>query len=148
MTDTTNHWHVAAGLSGYGPDAGNTDYGTGTTIQETANLIKDELSESAESQYQTADSIAGDDANADDRDYKDAWWTMKRGEGLGTFAMNFDVDRLKAAPFYQEDPDKLDERLSRMIREEFPHQISDHWKLYVWECSEQDCEHLEEYESN
>jgi hypothetical protein len=153
MTDT--HWHVASGLTGYGPDASSTTYGTACTIRELAALLEGDLKDAAESEFQTASAIVYSPDNDPDsvplENYKEAWLTEKHGEELASIAMNFSPDRLDA-PLYKDNAPLWEETIKRLVAEHFGYfgmgtlQIAHNSTLYIMECSEDNCEHLKELE--
>ena len=137
---TTNHWHVATGLAGYGPDASN---GNWDTIDESdatglADSIRSELQFVAEFENNYAESFA------DLGDFENAWKTMKNANSIDTLAANFD-NRRSQAPLYVGNPALWHETIYRMVAESFPLDYNDgKSRLYVWDCSETDCHDEEE----
>ena len=131
----TNHWHVATGLAGYGPDASD---GNWSTIDESdatglADSIRGEL------QFIANFEREGAQAYADSEDYENAWRTMENANTLWNLAENFDNKRAQA-PLYAGNPALWHETIYRMVAESFPVDFRDgNSRLYVWECSETDC---------
>jgi len=145
----TVHWHVASGLTGYGPDGSMDTFPTGTTLVKVADLVTTALREWADSEHEQASLTAGENREDHARDYHAAWWQLKHGEELDFLALTFDPKSRGSAPKFKDDPAALNELYTRLIAEHFtnPVPVSEHSRLYVWECPEGDaCEHLEDEE--
>lgn len=134
----TIHWHVATGLAGYGPD-GADGYASATDARGIALALTEELGSAAESNYQTAESLADPG-----KDYEGAWRTMKLGEALTTLSANLDYDKRAQAPLYVNDSAALDATIMGIVASEFPLDITHNTRLYVWQCDDSDCDHTGE----
>jgi hypothetical protein len=132
------HWHVATGLAGYGPDAADSDgFAYATTTDGLASLIQQECNSVAEQLYETAQTYGTAEQ------YEDAWKTLKRSEEFGIMALNFDPARARA-PLYVHDPQAWTETVMRLIDEHFPADF-EHSRLYVWKCQHpDDCDSYED----
>lgn len=133
MSDTP-HYHVAHGLAGYGPDASDSDgFITCDDVRETADAIREELRMDVDYSFETAQ------AYADAGDYERAWHERARSDALEILRATFDNAR-QNAPLYRDDPNAWTETLVRLIAETFPLDVSENGRLYVWLCTETDCQ--------
>lgn len=131
------HYHVASGLTGYGPDAGNTTYRVATTAPELADEIRAELAEWADYERDGAVGYAGAE------DYKAAWFMAQHVDEIEVMRANLDNERADA-PLYQGDPDLWHETIYRLARESFPFDVDEgRSRVYAWGCEEPACEHLD-----
>ena len=135
MQDRT-HWHIATGLAGYGPD-GADGFGTAETLDDAAEYARDELRNAVDSCEEGADILAGEGR------FEQAWNEHKRADRLEILRANIDPER-QNAPLYKDRPEVWAETLSRILGEEFPCDISEHSRLYVWQCDDSECEHRED----
>jgi hypothetical protein len=133
---TNAHWHVATGFAGYGPD-GSDGYLSADDVHGTAELIRSELNDEIDGLGDTAEGFAQSE------DFESAWKSRKLADELETFRMNVDSARA-SAPLYRDSPDAWVETLTRLIGEKFPMDldINGHRRLYVWQCTDSECEHL------
>lgn len=145
------HYHVASGIAGYGPDC---DEGTPTfeSLAGALDYARDELSTYVDmahehahdlalhaSQYHAAFKLdpARDDMQAMALDhYAQAWEELERAETLDTLRANLDPARA-SAPLYRHDPSAY-AALQQSQADEFPHDVSDNARLYLWVCSQSD----------
>jgi hypothetical protein len=102
-------------------------------VRETADAISEEL------RIWSDFADEGARALANDGDFEGAWNEMMRAESLGILRANLSNDRADA-PLYRDRPDSWDETLRAIISETFPLAVSTSSSLYVWECSESDCD--------
>jgi hypothetical protein len=132
-----SHWHIASGLAGYGPD-GTDGYSTATDMQNLAYSVAEELQSFAGYNDDSARCLA------EAGDYKEAWQTMMLAESLSALFHNLDYDKRLQAPLYVNDAAALDASIERIVEETFPLDVSYNTRLYVWQCDEAECEHLDE----
>lgn len=126
------HWHVASGIVGYGPDPADDGFATLHTVHEIADAVRYELDSYADAAHDFAEQLAGDG------DFESAWREHKRSEELGTLVLNLDPARTQA-PLYRNDPARWEQTLWTLLGE-LPLDVSDLARLYLWECSEDECE--------
>ncbi|TKK84612.1 hypothetical protein FDA94_28705 [Herbidospora galbida] len=138
MTETRpHHWHIAHGLAGYGPD-GADGYNTATEISGSGGLadqISDELDRDAESAHGLI-RTEGEAGN-----FKEAFEAWELHDKLTTLSLNFSIRR-EDAPLYKDDKPLWERTVLRLVAENFPLDVSDNSRMYVWECTEPECEHL------
>lgn len=132
----TSHYHVQHGLAGYGPDC---DESTPTfeTLAEALDYARDELSTDADMAHEDAHALA------DDGRFEDAWQAIERMEELELLRANLDPKR-QHAPLYANDP-RAYAALQESQAAEFPVEVGNHSRLYLWDCSETEC--LQELEA-
>lgn len=142
MTEMVEHWHVAGGLAGYGPD-GSDGYGTATSWVQLADLLADELRNAADYLHEGAEATAGEG------DKPLAWDLRKESDEVEALAWNFSNDRAQA-PLYAGSPGQWDAEVRRLVEKHFPFYYdytvgpgnAARLALYAWECEEGDeCEH-------
>lgn len=126
------HWHIATGIAGYGPD-GADGFGTATTLDDTAESARDELRTSVDICEETAEALAADGH------FEEAWREHKRADALEILRANLNTDR-KDAPLYAGKPELWHRTLSDIVADSFPVDISHSARLYVWECTDTDCD--------
>lgn len=132
------HWHVASGLSGYGPD-GSDGFDSADNPEALADAIRGELNTWAEFEFESAKS------HAESGDYESAWKLREHSDSLDTLRQNLDNDRANA-PLYVNDRAAWHATILRIVSEQFPLDVSEgRSRIYVWECNNgSDCEHTEE----
>jgi hypothetical protein len=130
MSDS--HFHIGYGIAGYGPDV---DEGAPTlgSWEDVCDYLHAELS--------TVVDMIGEDAegHAARGDYETAWNTSKRADAVDILRRSLDPKRA-VAPLYRDDPGAWRATIERTVRESFPLDTSGAIRLYVWECSEDECE--------
>lgn len=152
MTETV-HFHVAYGLAGYGPDAPDDGFPTFETIGEALEYAREELSTDSDSAHSMAHDLALHasqyhaayklDASREDmlrmavNHYANAWRELERSESLELLRANLDPARA-SAPLYRDDPAAY-AALQETQLAEFPVDVSEHSRLYVWDCSDSEC---------
>ncbi|TDC01136.1 hypothetical protein E1091_03455 [Micromonospora fluostatini] len=105
-----------------------------------ADLIAEECQRSAGAETDGAEGLA------ESGDFEGAWKTHKRSDALATMAHNFD-NRRADAPIYVGRSDLWHDTIRRMAQEAHLRDVSDNSRLYVWECTDVECEHLADLES-
>ncbi len=129
------HTHIASGLAGYGPDASDSDGFTTThTVRETAEAIREKLSIWADNAYESAEALA------DAGQFEEAWTEHRRVGAMNVLRMNLDGIRAESPLYKSRDSEAWDTTLARLISENFPLDVSPNSRLYVWDCSETECE--------
>ena len=120
--------HIAHGVTGYGPELEPDDMPI-EGIREICDAIRDELASDADMLEE------GASAMADLGDYESAWNDHARANELLALSANLDWDRRATAPLYVGDVPALEATMLRIIRENFPLEISSGpaITLYVWE---------------
>lgn len=141
MSGNTAHWHIATGLAGHGPD-GSDGFHTATEIRGLGGLC-DQLSEQLTGHSWQSHELAH--AYGQSEAYEDAWKEILRSEELETLAANFAPKR-EDMPLYSDNKELFEKRIREMVGANFPLDVSPNTRLYVWECCEPDCEHLNETE--
>lgn len=131
-----SHYHVAHGLAGYGPDG---DEGTPTfeTLADALEFARDELAVDVDMAHEAMHSLA------DAGEFEQAWAEVLRIESLEVLRANLAPGR-RNAPLYAADPAAYS-ALQVAQATEFPVDVSDCGRLYLWDCDEAEC--LEELES-
>lgn len=131
-------YYVKTGLTGYGPDLDESDSPAGSW-EGVASEISEELHHAADFAMEGA-YIAGDMEG----DYERAWKQFKLSENLNVKAMEFDNKRAET-PLYAGRPELWHATIHSMITNEFPLDISDNSKLYVWETIVESCDECGNY---
>lgn len=132
------HWHVASGLSGYGPNA-DTDVWARTPA-ELADLIREELVFWIDYEIQSAHAYA---TPSPEPDYRSAWLLLQHADELDLLRANLNPERAKAPLFRSHttgrpDPALWDAEVHR-VTAAFPVDVNEgRSRVYVWECTE-DC---------
>ncbi len=135
-TYTANHWHVATGLSGYGPD-GADGFASFDSLAQALDYARDEMRDAIDFAHDGAHGFAQAE------DYESAWNEVLRIESLETLRANLDPAR-QSAPLYRDDPVAYAALLESQAAD-FPHDWSEHTRLYLWQCEDPaTCEHGEE----
>jgi hypothetical protein len=129
-----NHFHVESGLSGYGPQASDTD---GFTVLETpkqvADMIRGELATWIDFENDSAHSYV------EDGDFESAWNLHVHCEAMEILAANLNNARA-TAPLYKGNPELWDRTIMSIVAEHFPYNVNEgRSKIYVWECAEKEC---------
>lgn len=134
--NTLNHWHVATGFAGYGPD-GADGFGTADNVQGAADLIRADLADEIDA---SADTAAG---HAEALDYESAWKVRAHADMLETMRMNVSNERAQA-PLYRDSAGAWDAALVKIIGEKFPLDLDyqGRRRLYAWECTNVDCDQV------
>jgi hypothetical protein len=128
-----SHYHVASGLAGYGPDASDSDgFASFDSLSDALEYARNELS--------TYVDMAHEDAHylGDQGDFEAAWRQIELMEHLELLRANLSPER-REAPLYARDVAAY-RALQESQADEFPHDVSGNARLYLWECSEVDCE--------
>ena len=131
-----DHWHVATGLAGYGPE-GADGFVTFSTLSDALEYARDEIS--------TFVDMAHEDAHACGAAgmFEDAWREVLRIEDLESWRANLDPAR-RSAPLYREDPAAYASMQEEQAAQ-FPRDVSYNTRLYLWQCEDPaTCEHGEE----
>src|SRR4029450_5198246 len=129
------HYHVASGITGYGPD-GADGFACFDSLAGALDYARDELSTFADMAHEAAHGFAAEHA------YADAWGEIERMEELETLRANLDPARA-SAPLYRDDPDAYAALQAEQLAG-FPRLVSHNTGLYVWPCDEPDCEHCDD----
>jgi hypothetical protein len=129
------HFHVAHGISGYGPD-GADGFPTFDTLADALDYAREELATDLDMAHETAHGFA------EAGDYESAWKEILRMEALELLRANLDPKR-KSAPAYANDPAAYAEMQEGQAAE-FPVAVSHSCNLYLWDCAESDCKDEEE----
>lgn len=131
-TTATTHYHVASGLTGYGPEPDDGGFFPLPTLEAVSDYVRDELRVFSDMAYESADALA------DSGDFEAAWNERKRSDALELLRSNLDNARA-GAPLYAGKPALWRETLDTIIGETFPLDVSHNTRLYVWTCSESEC---------
>jgi hypothetical protein len=134
----SGHWHVASGITGYGPD-GSDGFASADTPESLADAIRWELSIWAEREMESADGAA------DDGDFESAWKLRKSADRIEILRANLDNERVKA-PLYVNDRAAWHATILRTVETEFstPLLVNEgRTGVYVWTCIDSTCEHLD-----
>lgn len=127
------HWHVAHGLTGYGPDASDSDgFATFDEIRAVSDHVRDELSTDVDHAIETAHALA------ESGDFEGAWNEYLRSGSLENLRANLSNERANA-PLYAGNPEAWNASLLDLLESQFPVDVSDNTRLYVWQCEESDC---------
>ncbi len=133
------HFHVATGLSGYGPDDPD-GYATGETWRDVADLIRDVLRDAA---VPLADEA---DACSERFDYEGYHAARELADALHYMSENLSNSRAEA-PLYTSGQASWDDAIADLVERQFPLSISTrgYERLYAWECAETDggCVHAQ-----
>lgn len=136
-----SHWHIAYGLFGYGPD-GADGFATFDTPESVAEALHSTYVPEVVEQLDDEARM-----HALDEDYKAAWEAHVYGDEVNIVRQNFNPARANA-PLYADEPEKWRSTIIDLIGQHFPlqvvHSTPGGTHLYVWECEEPDCDHLEE----
>lgn len=133
-----SHWHYATGFAGYGPD-GADGYSYGADVIDAARGLSDDLRNvHADACHQDAQGYA------DAGDYESAWKTRELSDALDVKGMCLDVDKRLSAPLYADDRPALVAMLTELLNsaDRTPLDIHGNVLLYVWQCTEPNCEHV------
>jgi hypothetical protein len=120
---------TAYGISSYGPDASDDNYGVSETWTGAADELARMLEESADGEGDSAESYA------DAGDYETAWKTRKHADEMYNLAANLDNKR-QHAPLYEGNPALWDATIASIIAENFPYDVSSGCRIYAWESDD------------
>jgi hypothetical protein len=143
------HWHVATGLKGYGPD-GSVGFAYAETTEELCGAITYEIDRAIEHQSQEG-SYHAEKA----REFRESGDILSELAHLRDFLVcNSLVEELEVnhgnfcwsrseTPLYRGKPELFEEAILKQVSEQFPMNTGHYNRLYVWKCTEgSSCEHL------
>jgi hypothetical protein len=122
-------WIVDTGLPGYGPDASNESFIACETWCALADEIAGKLTEASESEGEVAATYG------ENGQYADAWKTHEHSDKMAVLALNFDINRA-SSPLYAENHELWHDTIRTMIAENFPYDVNQSCRIYVWESDE------------
>lgn len=128
-----NHFHVATGLQGYGPDAAD-GYGTYAVdaLSDVAEAIRGELADAVDYLWQSHSALG------EAGQYEDAYRAIVLTQHLDAMRANLDPKRADA-PLYRDDAAAWQATLRRLVLDAHGTDITDNTRLYVWECDNAEC---------
>jgi hypothetical protein len=140
------HWHQAFGIPGYGPEGGDNQFATAKTIYNGLDtLMYDGLKEAAEmvgldirACSDAADYCRDQGHDKDELDNLRGYQAAnKLWEEIGVHMMNVDVNRPHGTV------GEWEAKILRYMGDNFPMDITDNTRLYVWECEfPNECQHI------